>query len=197
MSVFAWLDLALRWLVVAALVYGVVVALTHWAVRARRLTPFGAWPRFVRRISDPVLRPVEQRVIRFGGSPQDAPLWLLGLIVVLGLLLITFVRWVAGWWLRMQYLAQAGPGAWLVAGVGALFNLVELAIFVRVIVSWFGVSPYRSWMRPVMFLTNWIIEPLRRVLPPLGPFDMSPVVAYLLLAWLIEPVVLRVLAGAL
>jgi len=35
--------------------YAAVVALTHWAVRRRTIGPFGAWPRFVRRISDPVL----------------------------------------------------------------------------------------------------------------------------------------------
>ena len=50
--VFATLDLVARILVVAALVYASAVALTHWAVRSRRLTPFGAWPRFMRRVSD-------------------------------------------------------------------------------------------------------------------------------------------------
>ena len=56
------------------------VGLTHWAVRSRRITPFGAWPRFMRRASDPVLLPLERRVIRAGGSPQDAPLWLIGIV---------------------------------------------------------------------------------------------------------------------
>jgi YggT family protein len=189
---FQLLDTALRWLVLAAFVYGAVVALTHWAVRSRRLQPFGAWPRFVRRASDPLLRPVETRIIRFGRNPQDAPLWLLGTIVVAGLLLISLVRWLAGWWVRLQFVAAAGPGAWLPLVVAGLFNLVQFAILVRVIASWFGVSEYRSWMRPVVLLTNWIIVPLRRVLPPLGPFDLSPLVAYFLLGFL-ESLVMRML----
>ena len=44
----------------------------------RRINPFGAWPSLIRRASDPVLRPLERRVVRMGGNPQDAPLWLIG-----------------------------------------------------------------------------------------------------------------------
>ena len=58
-----------------------------------------------------------------------------------------------------------------------------LALFVRVIASWLGISPYSAWMRPVMILTNWLIEPIRRILPPMGMIDFCPMVAWLLL-WL-------------
>ena len=60
---FATLDLVARVLVVCALVYASAVSLTHWAVRSRRLSPFGTWPRLVRRASDPVLLPLERRLL--------------------------------------------------------------------------------------------------------------------------------------
>jgi uncharacterized protein YggT (Ycf19 family) len=44
-------------------------------------------------------------------------------------------------------------------------------------------------MRPIAALTSWIVEPIRRVLPPFGPLDFSPMVAYLLL-WLARTFVL-------
>src|SRR5688500_20151205 len=90
------LDTLARGIVVAALLYASIVALTHWAVRRRKIGPFGPWPRFVRRLSDPVLLPLERRVIRFGGSPQDAPLWLLGIVILGGLLLLSLVNWLLG-----------------------------------------------------------------------------------------------------
>jgi YggT family protein len=90
------LDTIARGVVVVVFLYAVLVATTQWAIRRRRLTPFGAWPRFVRRISEPVLLPLERRIIRAGGSPNDAPLWLLGIAIVGGLLLITLVRWLIG-----------------------------------------------------------------------------------------------------
>jgi YggT family protein len=176
------LILAGRAIVVLALVYAGTVALTHWAVRSRRLTPFGAWPRFVRRASDPVLQPLERRIVRSGGSPQDAPLWLLGIVVVGGLLLISLVQWLAGFAVTLQSLAQAGPNAWGRFLVSGLFSLLMIALFVRVISSWFGISPYRRWMRPVMILTDWLIDPIRRILPPFGMLDFSPLVAWLVLS---------------
>ena len=182
--VFATLDLVARILVVAALVYASAVALTHWAVRSRRLTPFGAWPRFMRRVSDPVLLPLERRVIRAGGSPQDAPLWMVGIVIAGGLLLLSLVHWMAGFAATLGLLAQSGPRAWARFVVSGLFTLLMIALFVRVISSWFGISPYRPWMRPVMALTNWIVEPIRRILPPLGMFDFSPLVAWLVLSLL-------------
>lgn len=186
------LDTVVRYVVVAALAYAAIVALTHWAVRRRTIGPFGAWPRFVRRISDPILLPLERRVIRLGGSPQDAPLWLLGGVIVVGLILVSLVRWLVGMAFGMATLAGAGPRAWLQVAIGALFSLLMAAILVRVIASWFGISPYSRWMRPVMVLTDWLIDPIRRLMPPVGMIDLSPMVAWLLL-WIARGVVLRML----
>jgi YggT family protein len=180
--VFAALDLAARILVITALVYASAVALTHLAVRSHRLNPFGAWPRLVRRASDPVLLPLERRVIRAGGSPQDAPLWLVGIVIAGGLLLLTLVHWLAGMTVTLSILAESGPRAWARFLVSGVFTLLMIALFVRVISSWFGISPYRPWMRPVMALTDWIINPIRRILPPLGMLDLSPLVAWLVLS---------------
>jgi YggT family protein len=181
---FATLDLAARTLVVVALVYASAVALTHWAVRSRRITPFGVWPRFMRRASDPVLLPLERRILRSGGSPQDAPLWLIGVVIAGGLLLLTLVHWLAGFAVTLQVMAGASPRAWARFFLSGLFTLLMVALLVRVISSWFGISPYRPWMRPVMALTDWLIEPIRRILPPLGMIDFSPLVAWLALSLL-------------
>ena len=188
----ALLDAVTRGLVVAVFAYAVVVAATHWAVRSRRLNPFGGWARFVRRISEPVLRPLERRILRAGGSPPDAPLWLLGIALVGGLVLISLMRWAIGFTYELGALAQAGPRDWLIAAVSWVFRILMIALLVRVIGSWFSVSPYAKWMRPFIMLTEWLLEPLRRLLPPFGPLDLSPMVAYLLL-WIAQQAVVRAL----
>jgi YggT family protein len=181
---FATLDLVARTLVVVGLVYASGVALTHWAVRSRRITPFGAWPRFMRRASDPVLVPLEHRIVRAGGNPQDASLWLLGIVIAGGLLGLTLVHWLAGFVGTLSYLSAAGPRAWARFLVSTLFSVLMIALFVRVIASWFGISPYRPWMRLAMALTDWLIRPIRRILPPVGMLDFSPLVAWLALTLL-------------
>jgi YggT family protein len=186
------LDTLTRGIVVVALAYASIVALTHWAVRRRKIGPFGAGPRLVRRLSDPVLLPLERRVIRFGGSPQDAPLWLLGLVILGGLLFLSLVNWLLGMAGAMAAMAAAGPREWTRLLVGWAFTLVMAAIFIRVIASWFGVSEYRKWMRPLVFVTDWIIRPIRRLLPPAGLIDFSPMVAWLVL-WVARGLVLGAL----
>ena len=180
-----------RWLVVAGLAYSAVVALTHWAVRSKKLSPFGAWPRTVRRLSDPVLQPIERRLVRAGGLPQSASYWLLAIVVIGGLLLVSLVNWAIGFAYSLGTLAGAGPTVWLLTLLSWTFTVLRVALLVRVIASWFGISQYTKWMRPIVLLTDWLLEPLRRVLPPFGPLDLSPLVAYFIL-WIAE----RIIIGA-
>jgi YggT family protein len=174
-------DIAVRSIVLLALAFAATVALTHWAVRSRRLNPFGAWPRLVRRVSDPILLPLERRVISAGGSPQNAPFWLLGLVIGGGLLLLSLTQWLIGTAAGLVLLAQGGVRVWIQVLISAVFTILMAAILIRVIGSWLGIGPYRKWMRPVYALTNWLIDPIRRILPPVGIFDFSPMVAWLIL----------------
>jgi YggT family protein len=178
---FAVLDLVVRTIVILALAYASVVAITHWAVRSRRMNPFGAWPRLIRRVSDPVLLRLERRIIAAGGSPQDAPLWLLGIVIGGGLVLLSLTSWLIGTASTVSMIAQGGLRAWIRVLVSAAFTVLMAAILIRVIGSWIGIGPYRKWMRPFYVLTNWLIDPIRRILPPLGVIDFSPMVAWLVL----------------
>lgn len=186
------IDLILRGVIVTAFAAAGLVALTHWAVRARRLQPFGGWPRLVRRASDPVLVPVERRIVRYGANPQDAPYWLLGIVVVAGLLLLWLFRLATGTIVGLYLLAQSGPSAWAVAALQLVFTVLQVAIVVRVIASWFGVSPHHWWLRAAHRLTDWLIVPLRRVIPTFGPIDVTPIAAYFLL-FLLERIVFSLL----
>ena len=177
----ALIDLIVRIAVILALAYALAVALTHWAVRSRRINPFGAWPRLVRRMSDPILLPLERRVINAGGNPQNAPLWLLGLVIGGGLLLLSLAQWLITTASGLVLLAQGGVRVWIQVLLSAVFTILMAAILIRVIASWLGIGPYRKWMRPVYALTNWLIDPIRRILPPVGIFDFSPMVAWLVL----------------
>jgi YggT family protein len=172
---------AVRAAVVLALVYAGLIALTHWAVRSRRINPFGAWPRAMRKLSDPVLLPLERRIVRAGGSPQNAPLWLLAIVIGAGLVLLSLTSWLIGTVAGLRFVAQGGPRIWIQLLVSAVFTVLMTAILIRVVASWFGIGEYRRWMRPIYGLTSWLIDPIRRVLPPFGMFDFSPMVAWLVL----------------
>lgn len=182
MDVVAIVDLAVRVVAVAVVGTAALVAATHWAVRRGALEPFGALPRLVRRVSDPLLRPLERRLVRRGANPQDAIFWLFGVAVVGGLLLITGARWITGIVLTLRGLAGAPLTVWAAVLVDWGFGLLMAALIVRVLGSWFGASPYTSRiMRLAHGLTDWIVNPIRRVVPRFGMIDVSPLVAYLAL----------------
>ena len=62
----------------------------------------------------------------------------------------------------------------------ALGNLYVLILIARAILSWFPIGPDSALLPIVRFLhavTEPVLAPLRRVIPPLGMFDMSFLVA--------------------
>jgi YggT family protein len=196
-SVLAGFDVVLAFLrpALAALAGAVALVLAiDWLVRTRRLNPFGAIPRFFRSVVDPLLLPIERRVVRHGGLPSSAPWWALGIVVIGGIVLIevlTYVRGMAG-----ELAGATAIGAMGIARVliGWTFLLLEIALIVRVIASWVNLSRYSKWVRWSFGLTEWMLRPIRRVIPPVAMFDLSPLIAWVLLSYILEPFVLRLLA---
>lgn len=82
----------------------------------------------------------------------------------------------------------------LVYFVDVFFTLLSLAILARVLLSWVRVSPYHPAVEFLYRLTEPILAPLRRAIPPLGMVDISPVIALILLQILRE-VLVAILRG--
>lgn len=59
------------------------------------------------------------------------------------------------------------------------------AIMIRVILSWFRIRPGNPIVVVFSFITDPILDPLRRVTPKLEALDLTPMVAILIL-WLIQ-----------
>src|SRR2546425_10847841 len=90
-----------------AVVFGAICVL-DWAVRTRKISPFSAVGRFCRSTVDPIISPIERRVVRAGGTPAAAPLWALVAVVIGGILLLTLVDMVRLEVARSMLAAQEG-----------------------------------------------------------------------------------------
>ena len=182
-------------LFVAAVVVG-VIALVDWLVRTRRISPFSGIARFFRRSVDPLMVPVERAVMRAGGQPASAPWWSLVAVVAGGVVLLFLLDVLRGL-LAQLALGVGDPRILPIILLSWAFRLVEFALIVRVLSSWLPISPYSRWIRWTYPLTNWILVPLRRIIPTVGRIDITPIVAYLALSWILEPIVIRVVRGLL
>jgi YggT family protein len=158
-----------------------LIALADWAVRTRRLNPFGPIARFCRRFVDPLMMPIERRILRAGGLPTSAPWWSLVAVVVGGLLLITVLNFLRGFLVSLQW-GLGSPGRFGVLLLSWAFGVIRVALIVRVISSWFQISPWSKWIRWSFVLTEWLLAPLRRVVPMMGPVDITPIIAFFLLS---------------
>jgi YggT family protein len=174
-AVVDWVRVVLFWLAVAL----AVVALVDWLVRTRRMNPFGPVPRFFRRYIDPMMEPIERRLVRSGGQPSAAPWWALAVVVVGGILLVTVLEYVGG--LMGEAMGATSPARLARLLVLWSLTLLRIALIVRVVSTWVQVSPYSRWVRWSYVLTEWMLAPLRRMIPALGPVDVTPIVAYLIL----------------
>lgn len=76
-----------------------------------------------------------------------------------------------------------------------LVNVLTFAIFIRVLLSW--VDPQGGWpvTRILHEVTEPVLGPIRSVMPSVGMFDFSPMVAILLLQ-VIGMAVAQAFAGA-
>ncbi len=65
--------------------------------------------------------------------------------------------------------------------VNLIFMLLSLLIFVRVLLSWVRVNPYNPLIRLLYDVTDPILTPFQRIIPPAGGLDFSPLVALIVI----------------
>jgi len=82
----------------------------------------------------------------------------------------------------------------LIYFVNLFFTLLSVAILARVLLSWVRVSPYHPAVELLYRITEPILAPLRRVIPPVGMMDISPIIAMFLLQ-IIQTVLVEIIHG--
>jgi YggT family protein len=73
----------------------------------------------------------------------------------------------------------------------AVLNVYLLVLFARAILSWFPVRPgtgLSSLLHVLMQLTEPVLAPVRRIIPPAGMFDLSFIVVFIGLEIIISAV---------
>jgi YggT family protein len=69
-----------------------------------------------------------------------------------------------------------------------LFGALLLLLFARVVVSWVAPMGGGSLIAFIYQATEPMLAPIRRILPPTGGLDLSPMIAILLISLLMQVV---------
>ena len=74
-----------------------------------------------------------------------------------------------------------------------IFNILYFLLVVRIILSWFAVSPYNEIVQILCRITDPILAPFRRLPLRMGMIDFSPILAFMAL-WFLRSFVVGVLS---
>lgn len=72
-----------------------------------------------------------------------------------------------------------------------VFNFLSLAVLARVLISWLRLDPYHPISVFVYQITEPFLRPLRKIIPPVGPLDITPIIA-LIIFQILERVLLSI-----
>jgi YggT family protein len=182
----------ITWGVTAVIVAAILLIVLRSLFNYMDVNPFKWSPRTVRRVTDPVIMPVRRVLIAFRIDPKAAPFITVILIIIAGYLAVQVAGSVLNTVAGVIFALTSGRVGMPVAIIGyvifGFLGLYTLAIFIRIIFSWLQMSYANPFMRFFIRTTEPLLGPLRRIVPHVGMFDISPIVAFLIL-WLCQAAV--------
>lgn len=146
-----------------------------------KISPFGWASYHIRRITDPMIWPLSQS-LPMPNAMSIAPL----IVVLITLLGAYFLQAMVEELLASLRIILSG----VVAGEplrifgGLLYGAVSvlmLLIIVRIVSSWVPFIRENRFMWTVFSLTEPIMAPFRNMIPPIGMFDLSPIILIFLM----------------
>ena len=179
--------------IVAAIALMIIRMITD----AMDLNPFAWASRTIRRLTDGFVMPVRGGLRQFGVDVKFAPLIVILMVIVLGYfttqLAGTIGSTVVAVWNSVIRGAMIAAIGYIIYG---LLSIYLILIIARVVFSWGQLSYRNRLMRFLVNATEPLLGPLRRMLPPLGWIDISPLVAGLIIWFLLQAVAGTLLSRA-
>jgi YggT family protein len=167
------------------------VATVDWLIRTQRISPFGRVARLFRGTVEPLMLPIEKRVVRAGGMPSHASWWTVVVFVVGGIIVLAGLGFVRDQIGVVIGSVDAGPRGVYRLLVTWLIAVLQIAIIVRVVSSWIHFRPGAWYARWSYKLSEPILRPIRNAIPLFGTIDISPILGWFGLL-LVEAVLLKV-----
>lgn len=78
----------------------------------------------------------------------------------------------------------------VLTAINVAFQVYTWLLIARILLSWIRHNPYNPIIRFIYEITEPYLGIFRRIVPPIGVMDLSPIVAFLVLDFIIRPLVL-------
>src|ERR1041385_6351319 len=175
--------------VVAIIMAAILLLVLRSIFKYADVSPFTWSAITVKRLTDPIILPVRRVLVAMRIDQIAAPVIAIVIFILIGFFAIQvangFLNTIAGIFLAATNGGARGPVVIVGYLLYALVGLYEVIIFARIIGTWFWVDYGDRRMRFLIRTTEPLLGPLRRSLPTVGMFDVSPIIAFIIL-WLIQ-----------
>ena len=155
------------------------------------VNPFRRSAISLKRATDPMILPIRRMLVAFRLEPKVAPFIAILLIILVAYFMVQPASSVLNTIAGILYAVTSGVAGFPIAILGylvfGLLGLYTLAIFVRIFLSWGGLGYANRWMRFLLVITEPLLGPLRRNIRPVGMFDISPIIAFLIV-WVLQAI---------
>lgn len=176
------LNLFVAWGITTLIVGVVVLVILRMIAEVANLNFFGWTYVTIRRLTDPIIVPVRGALRGFRVDPKYAPLVTILIAILLGWLAVRLTDALLGTIIGVLASIQQGSIARLIGHLlYGFLAIYALLIFARVVFSWVTVTYSNHLMRFLVNATEPLLAPLRRIIPPVGMFDISAFVAFLII----------------
>ncbi|HEX3085200.1 MAG TPA: YggT family protein [Pyrinomonadaceae bacterium] len=172
----------IRTAITLMVVVGVALVVLRAIFDYSEANPFTWHYRNVRRATEPVLLPARAILRGFRLDTRVAPLIVVIMLIAVWLVLVQLtsnvLNTIAGvFYAITSHKANAAAGiiGYVLFG---LLGLYAVAILIRILFSWVGASYANRFFRLMVRITEPLLGPLRRLVPLVGMFDVSALIAY-------------------
>ncbi len=146
----------------------ILVVLLRFLLQLTRADFYNPLSQFIVKVTGPVLRPLRRVIPGWGG------------IDVASLVVMLVLQFLSVWLVLLLTGRSASLGALLVIAVAQLidltFSVYIWGILILAVISWVNPGVYNPVTSVLYSLTEPLLRPVRRRLPPVGGFDLSPLV---------------------
>jgi YggT family protein len=192
MLILKTLYLFVTWGVMALALAAIALIILRSIYNYADVNPFRRSAISLKRATDPMILPIRRLLVAFRLEPKVAPFIVILLIILIGYFVVQVASSVLNTIAGILYAVTSGVPGFPIAIVGylvfGLLGLYTLAIFVRIFLSYGGLGYGNRWMRFLIRITEPLMGPLRRHIRPVGMFDISPIIAFLIL-WVLQAIV--------
>lgn len=166
-----YLSSPLTFLISTVISLYILAVMLRFLLQLTRADFYNPLSQFIVKITGPALRPLRRVIPGWGGVDVAA--------VVLMLLL----QMLSVWLIFLLGGRGIGPLNLVIISVAQLvdlaFSVFIFAILIQAVLSWITPGTYNPVTSVLFSLTEPVLRPLRRFVPPISGFDLTPLVALL------------------